>query len=376
MVLRVSLNDAPSLRGGEQDIDQFIEDVTAFKTGSALTDPEICNAIFHASRDAGRTFMEYLRKHDVERFALWGANDGQGMRQAIRDRFKGLTLADRAKLVATLRHKDDEETQTFYERVFTVALRLTELEFPKRVESEDAEGYMTEETYNSSKKTFRDVQINHYFMNGLNPDIRNKILERNADASIKEMLSEARAIEIQKKTPKHCFAIEQGNDETNNAPTSNQTPGAQSLPASGAQSLSALDEFAEMKKEVSALRKMISRNGGRGNRGGQNQSQGPRINGNCYNCGQYGHLAQYCSPRRPPRNSNRGGNQRGYPRFQGQRRYPQSNFSAPWGQGFGARGPMQLPPPPPDHYNRQPEARSSLALGTSAWEPNTNYHYP
>ena len=53
-----------------------------------------------------------------------------------------------------------------------------------------------------------------------------------------------------------------------------------------------------------------------------------------------------------------------------------SNFSAPWGQGFGGRGPMQLPPPPPDHYTRQPEARSSLALGTSTWEPNTNYHYP
>ena len=70
----------------------------------------------------------------------------------------------------------------------------------------------------------------------------------------------------------------------------------------------------------------------------------------------------------------RNGNQRGNPRFQGPRRYPQSNFAAPWGQGFGARRPMQLPPH--DHYNCQPKARSFLALGTSAWEPNTNYHYP
>ena len=67
MVLRVSMNDAPSLRGGEQDIDQYIEDVTAFKTGSALTDEETCNAISRTATDAGLTFFQYLRKSDAAR---------------------------------------------------------------------------------------------------------------------------------------------------------------------------------------------------------------------------------------------------------------------------------------------------------------------
>ena len=85
-----------------------------------------------------------------------------------------------------------------------------------------------------------------------------------------EILTQARAIELQKKTPKNFFAIEQGDDQTEDTATSAQTPSAQSLPALGVQSLPALNEFAEMKKEVSALCKMISI--GRGNRGGQNHS--------------------------------------------------------------------------------------------------------
>ena len=368
MVLRVSMNDAPSLKGGEQDIDQFIEDVTAFKTGSALTDAETCNAIASTAKEAGKTFLDYLRKKDAAKFTLWGTHDGEGMREAIKTRFKGLTLADKAKLIGTLRQKDDEETQTFFERCYQVGVRLTDLEYPRRVEAEDAPGHMSEANYTSAKTTYRDAKIENHFVNGMNPEIRNKILELNANASVAEMLTHARAIELQKLTPKTCFALEANDDQTNGSPVPPQAPVAQSLPA--------LEDFAEMKKEVSALRKMISKNGGRGNRGGQNQSQGPRINGNCYNCNQFGHLAQFCpSPRRPPRNFGRNGNQRGNPRFQGPRRYPQ-NFAAPWGQGFGARGQMHPPPPPPDHYSRQPEARSSLALGTSAWEPNTNYHYP
>ena len=365
------MNDAPSLRGGEQDIDQFIDDVTAFKTGSALSNEETCNAIASTAKDAGKTFLDYLRKKDVARFALWGAHDGEGMRQAIKARFKGLTLADKAKLIASLRQEESEETQTFYERCYQVGVRLTDLEYPRRVEDVNAAGHMTEANYNSAKITYRDTKIEIHFVNGMNPEIRKKILEINANASVQEMLTHARAIELQKQTPKQCFTIDANasDDQTNGSPVPPQVPGAQSLPA--------LEDFADMKKEVSALRKLISKNGGRGNRGGQNQSQGPRINGNCYNCNQFGHLAQFCpSPRRPPRNFNRNGNQRGNPRFQGPRRYPQQNFAAPWGQGFGTRGQMHPPPPPPDHYSRQPEARSSLALGTSAWEPNTNYHYP
>ena len=57
MVLRVSINDAPSLSGREQDIDQFINGVTAFKTGSALSNKETCNAIASTAKDAGKTFL-------------------------------------------------------------------------------------------------------------------------------------------------------------------------------------------------------------------------------------------------------------------------------------------------------------------------------
>ena len=171
------MNDAPSLRGGEQDIDQFIKDVTAFKTGLAFSNEETCNAIASTAKDAGRTFMEYLRKYDAGRYALWGANEGEGMRHRIKERFKALTLADKAKLVASLRHKDNEETHTFYERCFTVGLRLTDLEYPKRVEAEDADKYISVANYNSAKKTYGDAKIEDFFVNGLNPEIRNKILE-------------------------------------------------------------------------------------------------------------------------------------------------------------------------------------------------------
>ena len=171
MVLRVSMNDAPSLRGGEQDIDQYIEDVTAFKTGSALTNEETCNAVARTTKDAGLTFFQYLRKSDAARFNLWGANDSEGMRQAIRERFKGLTMPDKAKLIASLLHKDVKETQTFYERCFTVVVRITEQEFPKRVEAEDPDGYMTVANNNNAKKTFRSANLAHYFIGGLNPDI-------------------------------------------------------------------------------------------------------------------------------------------------------------------------------------------------------------
>ena len=171
MVLRVSMNDAPSLKGGEQDIDQCIKDVATFKTGSALTNEETCNAVARTTKDAGLTFFQYLRKSDAARFNLWGANDGEGMRQAISERFKGLTMADKAKLIASLRHKDDEETQTFYERCFTVAVRITKQEFPKRVEAEDPDGYMTVANNNNAKKTFRSANLAHYFIGGLNPDI-------------------------------------------------------------------------------------------------------------------------------------------------------------------------------------------------------------
>ena len=118
MVLRVSMNDAPSLRGGKQDIDQYIEDITAFKTGSALTNEETCNAIASSAKEAGETFMEYLRKFYKSRLDLRGAHDGEGMRQEIENRFKGLTLADKAKLIASLRQKDEREIKTFYEWCF------------------------------------------------------------------------------------------------------------------------------------------------------------------------------------------------------------------------------------------------------------------
>ena len=162
------------------------------------------------------------------------------------------------------------------------------------------------------------------------------------------------------KTPKTCFAL-----ETAAAPPA----GAEALPV--AESRPHLDDFAEMKKEVSAIRKLITQNRG----GGRDNSSGPRINGKCYNCYAFGHLASYCpKPRRPARGR---GNNRGQPRFRGPRYYPQGNFnqSPGWGQGFGTRGPMYPPPPPPDHFSRQPEARSSLALETSTWEPQFNYHH-
>ena len=52
-----------------------------------------------------------------------------------------MTLADKAKLIESLCQKDDGETQTLYERCYQVGVRLTDLEYPRRVEAEEAEGY-------------------------------------------------------------------------------------------------------------------------------------------------------------------------------------------------------------------------------------------
>ena len=226
---------------------------------------------------------------------------------------------------------------------------------------------MNAATYTTAKTTHRNALLKSYFLNNMNPTMRSRVLEVQTDQTVEDMLAHARAIELQQKTPKQCFAMEAAA-----APAA----GAEALPITESRPQLA-DDFAEMKKEVHAIRKLITqtqnRGGGRGN--SSDRSLGPHINGKCYNCDAFGHLASFCQrPRRPARGR---GSNRGQPRFRGLRYYPQGNFnqSPAWGQGFGARGPMYPPPPPPDHFSRQPEARSSLALETSAWEPQFNYHH-